>query len=448
MDFKWETDEKNLFDYHFRVGDYVSIKGGNGDLKLAKVEQVKDARLWVKLVNFGNTSHHNRHRGYRWGYRMSESSTFLVTAQDFIKKGYPLYKKKVEEIKERNKNFHQDCVNYNATRGNPQKIKKPSYTKLIRKKLNESEAPVEYQSIYNYFTPNIRSGRAIPDHKNNDSGWSYSKRKEESESEEEEDEQYEIKILTEEEYQQIVEKMSYNKFLNQFIKQEQIDRELKIENSTNNSNNKNSKIKTFEINDKRVKRFAMKYIKPEDLEQRLNQIINNNNNNNNSKQEQQELEQEEVEQNQFEYNNNNNNIDNDDNYYYYNDNNQDGLYNNQVYQEEVYYIEPEEVVTFDDYNNQSFDYYNSEKVGSGGSSGSSGSGDGKVENDKIIFKQNEVFKKLEKELHVSTNHYYNEDYERLINTFNSGFILQDELHQRRMDLLRDHFNIDLSKFQI
>lgn len=434
MDYKWETDEKNLFDYHFRVGDYVSIRGGNGDLKLAKVEQVKDARLWVKLVNFGDNSHRTRHRGYRWGYRMSESSTFLVTAQDFIKKGYPLYKKKVEEIKERHKNFHQDCVNYNAEHGNPQKIKKPSYTKLIRKKLNESEAPVEYQSIYNYFTPNIRSGRAISNHINNDSSWSYSKRKEESESEEE-DEQYEIKILTEEEYQQIVEKMSYNKFLNQFIKQEQIDRELKIEKSTNNSNNKNSKIKTFEINDKRVKRFAMKYIKPEDLEQRLNQKINNNND---SKQEQEELEQE-VEQNHFEYNNNY--IDND-NYYYYNDNNQDGLYNNQVYQEEVYYIEPEELVTFDDYNNQSFDY-NSDKVGSGSSSG-----DGKVENDKIIFKQNEIFKKLEKELHVSTNHYYNEDYERLINTFNSGFILQDELHQRRMDLLRDHFNIDLSKFQI
>ncbi|KAM9981109.1 hypothetical protein ACTFIY_003419 [Dictyostelium cf. discoideum] len=432
MDYKWESDEKNLFYYHFKVGDYVSIRGGKGDLKLAKVEQVKDARLWVKLVKFGDTTHHNRHRGYRWGYRMSESSTFLVTAQDFVKKGYPLYKKKVEEIKENNKNYHQDCVNYNARRGNPQKIKKPSYTKLIQKKLNEPEAPAEYQSIYNYFTPNIRSGRAV-DYKPHNDDWSNSRRKEESESEEEEDEQYEIKILTEEEYQQIVEKMSYNKFLNQFIKQEQIDRELKIEKSTNNSSNKNSKIKTFEINDKRVKRFAMKYIKPEDLEQRLNQKINNNDNNNNNNNNNSKQQQEEVEQNQFEYNNNNK-IDND-NYYYYNDNNQDGFYNNQVYQEEVYYIEPEEVVTFDDYN--------LDNVGSGG-----GVSDGKVEKNKIIFKQNEVFKKLEKELHVSTNHYYNEDYERLINTFNSGFILQDELHQRRMDLLRDHFNIDLSKFQI
>ncbi|KAN0015288.1 hypothetical protein ACTFIU_008013 [Dictyostelium citrinum] len=440
MDYKWESGEKNLFDYHFKVGDYVSIKSRNGNSKLAKVEQVLNARLWVKLVNFGES--YSRSRSYGWGYRMSESDTFLVTAQDFIKKGYPLYKQKKEEIKENNRLYHQDCINHNSKYGKPQKSRKPSKSKLIQKKSYESEdAPSDYQSIYNYFSPNTGGGKAfgryIPP--NNNDEWSYSKKKDDESEEEEEDEQYEIKILTEEEYQQIVEKMSYNKFLNQFIKQEKVDRELNIE-KLNNNNNKNSKIKTFEINEKRVRRFAMKYIKPKDLEQRLNQNNNNNNNynNNNNNNNSQQQQQNQVEQqNQFDNNNydfeiNNNNYDeNKDNYY---NNQEEVYYNDQVYQEEVYYIEPEEVVAFDDYNIESFD-----KVG--------GSDDGKAER-KIIYQKNELFKKLEKELKVSTNHYYNEDYERLINTFNSGFILQDEFHQRRMYLLRDHFNIDLSKYQI
>ncbi|EFA79291.1 maf family protein [Heterostelium album PN500] len=89
------------------------------------------------------------------------------------------------------------------------------------------------------------------------------------------DEQYEVRIITEDEYKQLSQQRADLKLLNQFRKQEIIDNELKKEQKSNKSknNNNNNKPCGFTINDNIVKQQLLSYLKN-------NKVIQNNGNGN------------------------------------------------------------------------------------------------------------------------------------------------------------------------